>query len=71
MLTSDKITEIYYIIDEFFKNFDKVISDHSLNQQNALKQRNRKFTLTDSEVMTILVLFHYGQFKNLKHFYSN
>jgi hypothetical protein len=50
MLTSDKITEIYYIIDEFFKNFDKVISDHSLNQQNALKQRNRKFTLTDSEV---------------------
>jgi len=69
MLTSSKITEIYFIIDEFFKNFDKVISDHSLNQKNDLKQRNRKFILSDSEVMTILVLFHYGQYKNLKHFY--
>lgn len=69
MLTSDKITEIYFIIDEFFKNFDKVVSDHSLTENTSKKQRNRNFTLTQSEVMTILVLFHYGSFKNLKHFY--
>jgi len=25
MLSQDKITEIYFIIDEFMKNFDKVI----------------------------------------------
>lgn len=36
---------------------------------NALKQRNRKFNLSQSEVMTILVLFHYGSFKNLKYFH--
>lgn len=69
MLLSDKITEIYYILDEFFMNFDEIVSAHTLNQNNDLKQRNRKFNLSQSEVMTIFVLFHYGSFKNLKHFY--
>lgn len=69
MLCSSKITEIYFIIDEFYKNFDKTISDHSLVADSSKKQRNRKFLLSQSEVMTILVLFHYGSFKNLKHFY--
>ncbi|HEX8577569.1 MAG TPA: transposase, partial [Flavobacterium sp.] len=69
MLSQDKITEIYFIIDEFCKNFDKVISGHSLKANTTKRQRNRAFTLSQSEVMTILVLFHYGSFKNLKHFY--
>lgn len=33
------------------------------------KRRNRSFTLSDSEIITILILFHAGQFRNLKHFY--
>lgn len=69
MLCSSKITEIYFIIDEFYKNFDKTISVHSLVADGSKKHRNRKFLLSQSEVMTILVLFHYGSFKNLKHFY--
>lgn len=69
MLESNKITEIYFIIDEFFKEFDKTITAHSLNQKGSPKRRNRKFIMSDSEVMTILVLFHAMGFKNLKHFY--
>ncbi|HEX8575235.1 MAG TPA: IS982 family transposase [Flavobacterium sp.] len=69
MLSEAKITEIYFIIDEFCKDFDKVISDHSLKANTTKRQRNRTFTLSQSEVMTILVLFHYGSFNNLKHFY--
>lgn len=69
MITSDKITEIYFIIDEFYKEFNEIITCHSLPHQKGIKQRNRKINLSDSEVMTILVLFHYGAFKNLKHFY--
>ncbi len=69
MLEAGKITEIYFIIDEFSKEFDKTIAAHSLNAKDALKKRNRKFIMSDSEVMTILVLFHAMGFKNLKHFY--
>jgi hypothetical protein len=69
MLSNDKITEIYFIIDEFTKEFNKTITAHGLNGKDAPKKRNRKFTMTDSEVMTILVLFHAMGYKNLKHFY--
>ena len=69
MLDANKITEIYFIIDEFNKEFDKTISAHSLNEKNASKKRNRKCTMSDSEVMTVLVLFHVMGYKNLKHFY--
>lgn len=68
MLSLDKVTEIYFIVDEFFKEFNQVLKEHAL-PDNRVKKRNRKFTLSDSEVMTILLLFHYGAFKNLKHFY--
>jgi hypothetical protein len=69
MLSSDKITKIFFIIDEFSKNFAQVISSHGISVDNSVKRRNRKSSLSGSEVMTILVLFHFGGFNNLKHFY--
>lgn len=68
MIPDDKVTEIYFIIDDFFKEFDTIIREHSLENPKT-KKRNRKFTMSESEVMTILLLFHFGAFKNLKSFY--
>lgn len=68
MIPDHKVTEIYFIIDEFFKEFDNIIRAHSLPDAKT-KKRNRKFTMSHSEVMTILVLFHSASFKNLKSFY--
>ncbi len=68
MIPDDKVIEIYFIIDEFFKEFYTIIREHSLESPNT-KKRNRKFTMSESEVMTILLLFHFGSFKNLKSFY--
>jgi hypothetical protein len=70
-MNNDKITEIYYIIDEFCKEFESANKGHILSEKASKNQRNRKFTLADSEVIVILVLFHLGQFRNLKHFYIN
>ena len=69
MLSSDKITKTFFVIDEFCKNFNEVVSAHTIKQDNGKKTRNRKSILSDSEVMTILILFHSGGYKNLKHFY--
>lgn len=71
MISSDKITKIFCLIDDFCKEFEKAKSGHILNENNAKKQRNRSCKLSDSEVICIMVLFHYGQFRNLKHFYIN
>ena len=69
MISTDKITEIYFIIDEFMKEFEKAKEGHILAQETSLKRRDRKQKMSDSEVICILVLFHYGNFRNLKHFY--
>ncbi|MCK5170174.1 MAG: IS982 family transposase [Bacteroidales bacterium] len=64
-LSNDKITEIFYLTDEFCKEFEKSISKRSLG--NKPKKRPK---MSQSEVITIMILFHYGVFKNLKHFYQ-
>ena len=71
MISADKITETFCIIDDFCKEFEKVKSGHVLTEDTSKKRRIRLFTLSDSEVITILILFHAGQFRNLKHFYLN
>lgn len=68
---NDKITEIFYLVDEFCKEFELTKVGHILEEKTSKKRRNRKFKLNDSEVITILVIFHLGQFRNLKHFYIN
>ena len=69
MISVDKIIEIFCIIDDFCIEFSKAKSGHVLSEQTDKKRRNRSFTLSDSEVITILILFHAGLFRNLKHFY--
>jgi len=63
-ISKDKITEIFYLTDKFCKEFTKLISKHTLG--NTPK---RKPKMTQSEVIIILILFHYGLLKNLKHLY--
>jgi hypothetical protein len=58
------IVEIYYIADEFSKKFDEVMAGHLLMGNNGKRHRNRKFTMSVPEVMTIMILFH------LKHFWK-
>ena len=71
MIPSNKTVEIYYLVDEFLKEYDAVIKRHSLEKgaPKKKKRRNRKFTMSGSEVMTILILFHFSFFRDLKHFY--
>ena len=65
----DKIIEIFVEIDDFCQEFEREIqSQHMIDSP---KKRNRKAKLADSEIITILTAFHFGSFKNFKHFYLN
>jgi hypothetical protein len=63
------IVDIFYLADEFCKEFDKATEGHILQKDYGKKSRNRSFRMSDSEVITIMIYFHLGQFRNLKHFY--
>ncbi len=67
----NKVTEIFCLINEFCSNFNQLIKEYALSHSNTSRKRHRKSRLSDSEVMTILVLFHLGGYRCLKHFYLN
>lgn len=63
-----KLVEIFYVVDEFCKESQAFIDKKSLHSDNKA-HRNRKPRMSDSEVMTILIVFHLSRMRDLKSFY--
>jgi len=55
MLTVNEVTEIFYLIDEFSKEFDATFKKHLLKANDDKKHRNKPNRLSNSEIMTILI----------------
>ena len=66
----DKIIEIFVPADDFCIAFAEHIKHFRLENAPA-GHRNRKASLTDSEIISILIFFHYGSFSNFKHYYNH
>lgn len=64
VLSNNKITDIFYLVDEFCIHFEESIKKHTLGNQPK-----RKPTMSCSEVITVMIIFHSGGFRNMKHFY--
>lgn len=70
LLTSDKITEIFCLCDEFCIEYSHNLEEKdTLPANDGIKHRKRALRMSDSEIMTILMLYHFGCFKNFKYFY--
>ena len=69
MTTDYKVTELFCIIDEFCKHFASENAGNLLEDNSGVKRRRRAASLSDSEIMTILLYFHFGTFRNFKHYY--
>jgi hypothetical protein len=63
--TDDKITEIYFLVDEFTQEFEKELSKHVIGNTSK-----RPPKMSKSEVMTIMILFHDKGYRCMKHFYT-
>ena len=68
MKTDNKIIEVFCKVDDFCKKFSEQLKKRQI--ENKLKKRNRVFTMSESEVITIAICFHLGGFRNFKHFNS-
>ena len=69
MLSDNKVIEIIYMADDFCKFFNETVKKHSIDDEK--KHRNKPSRLSDAEMITILIMFHIGGYKCLKHFYIN
>ena len=68
MITEDKVTELFCIADDFCKFFDAMMSKYTIKEAKK-RAYHRDSTLSKSEVMLILILFHDSGYRCLKHFY--
>lgn len=70
MLTTSKITEIFYSIDNFCLVYEPFCKKQAIiSSATGKKRRNRSSKMSLSEVVTITVLFHKSQYRNFKSFY--
>lgn len=69
-MTTANLIEIFCILDEFCKYFAPELKKHTLGTPDK-RHRNRPSRMSDSEIMTILVLFHTRRFRDLKSFYQD
>ena len=63
MITTDKVIEVFCIVDDFCKEYEKEIQNHQLLAGNV-KKRNRQTRMSQSEIITVMVCFHCGTFHN-------
>lgn len=64
MITESKVTEIFCIADDFCKEFGAEMAKKALPSTPEAPKRNRKWMMSDSEVITILICFHFNTFRN-------
>lgn len=69
MITESKITEIFYIADDFCKEFEVEMAKKALSSSSDAPKRCRKRMMSDAEVIIILICFHFNTYRNFKHYY--
>ena len=66
------ISLLFCILDEFCKNLDAELTKNlhiAPIDEGYKRMRNRKGQMSKSEIMTILLCYHFGSFRNFKHYY--
>ncbi len=69
MITESKVTELFYMADDFCKFFDAMMTKYTLKSASKRKY-HRDSTMSKSEIMLIMILFHDSGYRCLKHFYQ-
>jgi hypothetical protein len=69
IISTDKITSIFCSIDDFCNVFELALKNWL--RSDGKTNRNRKFKLPMSGVLTITVLFHFSGCLKFKHYYTD
>jgi hypothetical protein len=61
------LLELFVHVDDFWQQFQPFWYEHLL--RSGERERLQKSRLNESEIMTIMILFHQSQYRNFKRFY--
>jgi hypothetical protein len=65
------ITEIFCLVDDFCKYISKELCKKAIKSGEKVRKPTRIPGLTDSEIITTMLLFHKSPSKNFKYFYKS
>ena len=65
------ITELFCFVDDFEKSIKREIEKHQLSSNESSKVTTRILGITESEIVTILLMFQDSPCKNFKYFYKS
>jgi hypothetical protein len=68
-MNENQITRVFCEVDDFVKILKMNLDSRLLGP--GTRQRIRKTGLSDSEIMTLVILFHQSGYRTFKHFYCN
>ncbi len=68
LASTDIITQIYVNVDDFVKPIKPKLKKFMISSEET-KKKNRPYRLSESEVITIMILFHLSNYRNFKYFY--
>lgn len=63
------ITELFCDIDDFYKMLEETMQPHLLPAPDGRQVDIHNYSLSASEMMTIIVAFHLSNYRTFKHFY--
>lgn len=69
LITESKITEIFFMADEFCKVFDEIMEVYNIKNP-AMRRYHRNGKMTTAEFITIMIIFHTSGHRCFKHFYA-
>jgi transposase len=65
------ITNLFCFVDDFAQAMQKEITSYLLSQSKSLQMPTRTPELSDSEIMTIVLMFQESPCRNFKYFYNS
>jgi hypothetical protein len=65
------ITELFCFVDDFYKTMKNEMENHQICNKEKPKMLTRIPGLTNSEIMTIMLMFQESPCRNFKYFYKS
>ena len=58
------------LFGDFCKEFDAEMAKNAVQSTPDAPKRRRKRMMSDADVITILICFHFNSYRNFKHYYQ-
>ena len=61
---------LFIFADDACQSLEKYVKAHWISQENSPQKKGKRPAVSESEIITILVYYHYSGYKNFEYYYK-